>query len=1546
MAIKTFISKTWAVIRRILWYKSILVRVILVLILLLILALQSTYIQTYLAQIASEKISAILKFPISIKQLEIQWLDQVKLKEVQVKDRKNNNMIYVQELTLNYGFMSLFKNGNIYVDDALLDSLNVNLVDYPDSLGGLNIEEFISAIDDSPADTSKKISAGNQFVVHKILLRRSFFSFTKPLADSLKDNTFDYNHFAFNNLNADITNFLLVSDTVQLDIKNLRGIEPSIKFPVKEISTSFRYFKKGIHFQGLTGRLGNSFLTDTLMFSFKKPAEMGDFNEKVKIHAHLQSSIIHFSDLAIFAPSLKKYPEVLNISGKIDGKVSKFKIDSLDLRFGKNSRLIGRLAMDGLPNFDETFIDFNLKKSYVNTKDLRIYLGTSDVFRRINKFGFVKFNSEFSGFIYDFVTHGKFETALGYINADVNFKTDKNYYKGALITKHFNIGKFLEEENLLQLVDLQGNIEGNNFTTETAHFKIKADVSRLGFKFYDYHNIKVNADLEHKFFKGSLAVKDANLVLDGVGEINLNDSTFKLKGTLDSVLLHKINLSKDSITLKGKLDLDFVGLDLDKLEGVIDIRDAYLGYKKQDLPIKHLFIHSKKLPNKTRDFDIESDYIDFKADGRFDFKQVYQDLKSMVEEYTLHFENNQKKLNDYYIAKPILSTKQYNLLAYQVRYDINLKDITPVVRLFVKDFYVSPETTFKGLFVSDYKKHFSMSGQIDSLFYTDMRFYHTSLNLSTYKEEDNREVALSFEVTSEKQRISGFNTEFLHLNAEWINHKINFDSFVKRQNSQDKLNTTGSFEFVGNRQYDLVINPSEIVFLDEKWTNPDTLHIGIDGQNIDFHTVRFINGNKKVLAIGQISEDITKTLQLQLVDFNLDMFSTFMGKKLAGSLNGEAILRNIYHTPQVETDVSASNIYMDSIYYGDLYASSQWDNQLQKLKIKAKLKYNLDSSQTTSQLPAFAKRKLHLDENGNDTIPLLDLEGYYYAQNKISPLELTAKLRELPINLIEPFLSSFASDFEGLATGDIVITRKIAQPLLKGRIFVDDGRFKVNYLNTYYHFSDFIYLEHDHIGMKQLKLLDENSNRAIVNGGIYHDSFQKYLMQLHLDFRKFKILNTEISDEALYFGTAYGTGTMDILGATSNLQIDINAKTERGTKIYLALDGYAGVEEKAFIKFIDFKNDSVVIQKKDKVDLSGLKMNFNLELTPDAYGEIIFDKQSGDIISGNTLGKLNMAIDTKGGFTMFGDVEFVKGSYTFTFLNVVSKEFDIKAGSRVSWSGDPLAGQLNVEAIYKTRTSLLPIMTGLDSAARQSAELRRPYPVRVDLLVSGALMSPEIKFGIDISEYPSVISAGSTTIPMETHVQAFKARLASNEQELSRQVFSLMVLNRLSETDAFASLSGQSLTSSVSELLTNQLSHWISQVDENLQIDMNLNGLTADALNTFQMRISYSLLNNRIRITRSGGFTSVNNQANATAVIGDWTVEYMISKDGKFRLKAYYKSITNTFNLGQNNIGASGMGLSYTHSFNNFGDLLPRFRKAKKQSKDKKNIIIPDDEIR
>lgn len=190
-----------------------------------------------------------------------------------------------------------------------------------------------------------------------------------------------------------------------------------------------------------------------------------------------------------------------------------------------------------------------------------------------------------------------------------------------------------------------------------------------------------------------------------------------------------------------------------------------------------------------------------------------------------------------------------------------------------------------------------------------------------------------------------------------------------------------------------------------------------------------------------------------------------------------------------------------------------------------------------------------------------------------------------------------------------------------------------------------------------------------------------------------------------------------------------------------------------------------------------------------------------------------------------------------------------------------------------------------------------------------------------------------------------------DEQELKKQVFSLIVLRRFTPPESF-SMSG-SVTNSVSELLSNQLSYWMSQVDENLEIDVNLGAMDQEAFNTFQLRLSYTLLNGRMRITGDGTFNNQNVPATGqggqpgafSSLAGDWTVEYLLTPDGKFKVKMYSRTNVNqnTTSLNNQNTITTGVSLSYTQNFNAIKDLL---RSAHERSRQQTVSEPPDSSAR
>jgi hypothetical protein len=294
---------------------------------------------------------------------------------------------------------------------------------------------------------------------------------------------------------------------------------------------------------------------------------------------------------------------------------------------------------------------------------------------------------------------------------------------------------------------------------------------------------------------------------------------------------------------------------------------------------------------------------------------------------------------------------------------------------------------------------------------------------------------------------------------------------------------------------------------------------------------------------------------------------------------------------------------------------------------------------------------------------------------------------------------------------------------------------------------------------------------------------------------------------------------------------------------------------------------------------------------------------------------------------MQGDYTIEEVGYNFTLYNIVNKEFNILSGSKISWFGDPYEGILDIEASYEQYASVGPL---LDTVYRNAPQIRRRYPSTVILDLKGPLLSPEINFSIAIEDYPNTFSYNGQIVNLDTELSAVQATWALNEQELQKQVFSLMILRQFSEKYIDT---GGTVGRSVSEFVSNQLSYWISQVDENLEIDLDFGDITDETYNTFQMRLSYTFLEGRLRVTRDGGFSDPQNQQTVAQIIGDWSVEYMLTESGNVRVKLFqetnYSTLDNSFTADYAAI-KGGLSILYTQSYDEIREIFDAARKKQK----------------
>jgi hypothetical protein len=633
-------------------------------------------------------------------------------------------------------------------------------------------------------------------------------------------------------------------------------------------------------------------------------------------------------------------------------------------------------------------------------------------------------------------------------------------------------------------------------------------------------------------------------------------------------------------------------------------------------------------------------------------------------------------------------------------------------------------------------------------------------------------------------------------------------------------------------------------------------------------------------------------------------------------------MQSYYKSPIILSDLNIKDLVFERFPSGDLHASSQWNPVEQRMGI---------------YFEVFKEKDLKV----------IDVKGNYYPDRTTDKLDLLATLNNANINFIEPFYEDLISDLEGKTKGTFTIGGTLRQPIVNGQAYVTDGKITIDYLKATYNFEGNVMFTENKLSVRDLALHDKFNNTGILNGGIIHNYFRNVRFDLRGRFENLLVLNTTAKDNKLYYGTAIGTGDLYITGQEKNIKIQVDAVTNNGTKLYIPLsNSETEVIQENYIKFakIGIEENAKEKSGNEVIKLQGIQLDFDLEVTPDAYCEIIFDLKAGDIIRGRGNGKLNLQVDTKGDFNIFGDYEIQEGAYNFTLYNVINKEFTIEPNSRISWSGDPYGARLDLIAIYRQLAALSPLFAE-DSTVYNNPEARRKYPANVILHLTGPLMSPEIDFDIDITDYPKHLVING--ISFETVVSAFKSEIHSNEQELKRQVFSLIILRRFAEQGSFSV--GNSFGNSVSEFISNQLSYWITQIDENLEIDLDLGTLDQNAFNTFQYRLSYSFNDGRFRVTRSGNITNEDNPNDLSNIIGDWTLEYLLSQDGKYRAKMYNRFNYNSLYGDSRSTTTATAGFSFMHtqSFNNFRDLFKFNQNKRKKETDYIQIdngVLPSNE--
>ena len=391
-------------------------------------------------------------------------------------------------------------------------------------------------------------------------------------------------------------------------------------------------------------------------------------------------------------------------------------------------------------------------------------------------------------------------------------------------------------------------------------------------------------------------------------------------------------------------------------------------------------------------------------------------------------------------------------------------------------------------------------------------------------------------------------------------------------------------------------------------------------------------------------------------------------------------------------------------------------------------------------------------------------------------------------------------------------------------------------------------------------------------------------------------------------------------------------------------------DREGIVEFIDQDNPEFnkVVKINDsigKTKIKGIDASVNIEIDKEAELSMIIDKGNGDYLKLKGEARLTAGMDQSGKTSLTGRYEFTDGTYEMTF-NLLKRKFNIKEGSYILWTGEPTQAEINITAVYKTEAAPIDLVD--DQLGSVTDEVRNTYkqkiPFETNLIMKGELLKPEITFDIVLPEGNNSVS---TDIINATQTKL--TQLRQEPSELNKQVFALLLLNRFIGENPFASESGGATAEtlarqSASKILSQQLNNLAGDLIKGVELNFDLESTDDYTTGTRQDRtdlnvgVSKRLLDDRLKVTVGSSFglegeRPANEQSNNFA--GDVSAEYQLTKDGRYKVRAYRK---NQYEVAlQGEVVETGVAFTITMNYNKFKEL---FRKSKEQKTAEKNAKL------
>lgn len=1404
----------------------------------------------------------------------------------------------------------LFKELSTKVNKLDLENQSYDVDNVLFSGANINANLFLPASNANPKDQkSAEISTTSakekamQVLLGKLILNDVKVVYNNTAIVPTKRGM-DFNHLNFSKMNIDVRDFKMQNNTFAGTVKSAE-IQEKRGLNIQKFETDFVYNEKEAYLKDLYLQTPKTVLRDEVILNYNSIEQLSSNLGAVKISANIDDSKIGFSDILNLVPTLKntapfnKYPNaILNVNANVKGTINDLLINNLKVSGLDQLRVAASGRIKNAMNPDHLYYDLRIGELASSGKTIFNLVPKGTIPSNISLPSHFSIKGFAKGTTKLVNTNLNLYSTLG--NASVKANVDmrrknRELYDVKANLQGLQIGKLIQNKDI-GAVSAQIYAKGESFDFKKANADFKGYVASAVYNGYRYQNMDLTGKIRRGAYHIILNSKDpnANLSLTASGIYNEKNPTVKINGEVFKLDLNKLGFYKDQMILAGKIDGDFTSLDPDNLNGYLNLKNFAFSDTNEVYPIQEVNLKASSTKDSTN-IVFNSQIADVELKGKYKPTQIFGSLAHTINQY-------------YQFQKPGKSQKIQQGQFFSFNAKVKNDDL---IRKFVPDLKRFETINLTGNYDADSQK-IEIDGQIPQLLYGENSVEGAILKVT------NENQALQYNLYVAGLKSSSFALNKIGINGDVANNVINYNITTKDEKDTTQFLIAGNAKSM-NDITEISLNPNGLKLNYTDWSVAENNKIQIGKNGILADNFRLSNGGSEILLQSE-NLSANAPLNVSLKDFKIETITEFIKKDTLlarGNINGTAQLRNLTKKMTFTSDINITDLIV-------------YENPIGNLAVKV----NNNSGNVLNA-------NIALSGNDND----VKILGDYNTSS--STFDLAMAINQLQMKSVQGFSMNAINNTEGYISGDLKITGTTEKPNILGKVkFNDVGLMIAKTGSDFRKINDEIAFTSRGIEFDNFKINDKDGNSLKIDGQVLTQTYRDFAFNLDVNARDFKVVNSEKSNDAMMYGILAIDAALKIRGDLDLPKVDGRLAVSDNTDFTFVLpQSSPSLQERdGIVEFID--KDQIALNKTIKADsiaqskIKGMDVSVNIEVSKEAKISLLIDKANGDFVKLQGEAELTGGVDPSGKTTLVGVYQVESGAYEMS-VSLLKRKFDIQKGSTITWTGEPMTAQMDITAVYKTKTAPLDLVEQQLSgeSAATINQFKQQIPFNTLLKLKGELLKPEISFDITTDEKNNAVSSTVKDI-----VDQKLTQLRTEESEMNKQVFALLLLNRFVGENPFESNAGlsteamarQSVSKILSQQINNLASGLIKGVDLNFDLESSEDYSTGEKNTRTDLKVDVSkkLLNDRLKVSVGSNFGLEGNarqNESMTNIAGNVTIDYALSKDGRYTLRAYRKDEYQVALQGQ--IIETGLGFIITLDYDKFSEIFRKSRRDKAKSK-------------